>query len=87
MLGRGDCVDDDHLTSATRARECQDTGWLIGIVDTVVIGMSSVWRFGSEQASDLRDIGGAVAVSEEPVVSDAMLASGQNVDQEPADEL
>lgn len=46
-----------------------------------------VWRFGPEQLPDPRDIGGTIAVSEEAVVADAVLALWQNVDQEPADEL
>jgi hypothetical protein len=87
VLGWRDCVDDDQLSSATWTRQCEDTRWLIGIIDAVVIGVLPVWRFGSQQVSDLRDIGGTVAVSKEPVVTDAVLASGQNVDQEPADEL
>ncbi len=87
MLGWRDCVDDDQLSSATWTRQCEDTRWLIGIIDAVVIGVLPVWRFGSQQVSDLRDIGGTVAVSKELVVTDAVLASGQNVDQEPADEL
>ena len=60
---------------------------MIGIIDAVVIGVLPVWRFGSQQVSDLRDIGGLVTVSAEPIVTDAVLASGQDVDQEPADEL
>ena len=59
----------------------------IGIVDAVVIGVFPGWRFGPEQASDLRDIGDTFAVSKEPVVADAVLAFWQNMDQEPADEL
>jgi len=60
---------------------------LIGIIDAVVIGVLPVWRFGSQQVSDLRDIGGTVAIPIEAIMSDAVLASGQYVDQEPADEL
>ena len=60
---------------------------MIGIIDAAVIGVLPVWRFGSQQVSDLRDIGGLVTVSAEPIVTDAVLASGQDVDQEPADEL
>jgi hypothetical protein len=60
---------------------------LIGIIDAAVIDVLPVWRFGSQQVSDLRDIDGTVAVSEEAIVTDAVLASGQDVDQEPADEL
>jgi hypothetical protein len=60
---------------------------LIGIIDSVVIGVLPVWRFGSQQVSDLRDIGGTIAIPIEAIVTDAVLASGQDVDQEPADEL
>ena len=60
---------------------------MIGIIDAVVIGVWPVWRFGSQQVSDLRDIGGTVAVSEEAIVTDAVLAAGQDVDQEPAWEV
>ena len=60
---------------------------MIGIIDAVVIGVLPVWRFGSQQVSDLRDIGRAVAIPIEPIMSDAVLASGQHVDQEPANEL
>ncbi len=87
MLRRRDCVGDDQLASTTWARECQDTGWLIGIGDAVVIGVSPVWRLGPEQAPDPRDIGGTVAVSEEAVVTDAVLAFWEHMDQEPAYEL
>ena len=87
MLGWRDCVDDDQLSSATWTRQREDTRWLIGIIDAAVIDVLPVWRFGSQQVSDLRDIDGTVAVSEEAIVTDAVLASGQDVDQEPADEL
>ena len=87
VLGWRDCVDDDQLSSATWTRQCEDTRWLIGIIDAVVIGVLPVWRFGSQQVSDLRDIGRAVAIPIEPIMSDAVLASGQHVDQEPANEL
>jgi transposase len=40
-----------------------------------------------QQLPDLRDIGRAVAIPIEPIMSDAVLASGQHVDQEPANEL
>ena len=87
MLGGRDCVDDNQLTTATWARQCQDTGWLIGVVDTVVLGVLPVWRLDPEQVPDPGDIGGPVAVSKEAVVADAVLSFWQNVDQEPADEL
>jgi hypothetical protein len=75
-----DCVDDDQLSSATWEWQREDTRWLIGIIDAVVIGVLPVWRFGSQQVSDLRDIGGTVAVSEEAIVTDAVLAPGQDAD-------
>ena len=46
-----------------------------------------IWRFGPEQLPDPGDIGGAVAVSEDPIVANAVLTSGEHVDQEPADDL
>lgn len=87
MLRWCDCLDDDQLSAATWARQCQDTDRLVGIAVAVVIIASLVWCFGPEQLPDPGDIGHTVAVSEEPVVTDAVLALWQNVDQEPADEL
>ena len=87
MLCWCDCVDDDQLSSATWTRQCEDTRWLIGIIDAVVIGVLPVWRFGSQQVSDLRDIGGPVTVSVEPIVTDAVLTSWQDVDQETANKF
>jgi len=46
-----------------------------------------IWRFCPEQLPDPGDIGGTIAIAEKTVVADAVLASGQNVDQEPADKL
>ena len=87
MLCWRDCVDDDQLATATWARQREDAGRLIGIAEAVVIGVLLVWRLGPEQLPDPGDIGGTVAVSEEAVVADAVLALWQHVDQEPADEL
>jgi len=82
-----DCLDDDQLSTATWTRQCQDTGRLIGIAVAVVIIASLVWCFDPEKLPNPGDIGRTVAISEEPVVADAVLALWQNVDQEPADEL
>ena len=49
--------------------------------------MLLVRGFGPQQLLDLRDIGRAVAIPIEPIMSDAVLASGPHVDQEPANEL
>ena len=46
-----------------------------------------IGRFCPKQQPDPDDIGCSVAVSEKAIVADAVLASGQHVDQEPADEL
>ena len=62
-------------------------GWLIGVVDAVVLGVFPVWRLDPEQVPDPGDIGGPVAVSKEAVVADAVLTLGQDVDQEPSDEF
>lgn len=73
-------------STATWTRQAEDTGRLIGISGAVVIGAFPVWRFGPEQASDPRNIGGAVAITIESVVTDAALAPWQHMEQEPADE-
>lgn len=62
-------------------------GLVIGALGEVVSAMIDVWRFDPKQFPDHRDIGRAVAVSEEPVVANAMLAFWEHMDQEPADEL
>ena len=87
MLCRCDCVEDDQPSTATWTRQCKDTGRLIGIADAVVIGAIGVRFFSPEQASDPRDIGGTIAIAVETIVTDAVLASGEYMDQEPTDEL
>ena len=44
--------------------------------------MIVVWRFSPEQIPDQVDIGGAIAVSEEAVMADAVLAFWQHMDEE-----
>ena len=87
MLCWLDCVEDDQLPAATRAWQREGAWRLIGIVGVGVIDVLMIWRFGPKQQPDPGDIGCTVAVSEEAIVTDAVLASGQDVDQEPADEL
>lgn len=87
MLCWSDCFDDDQLAAATWARQGEGAGRLICIVGAGVVGVLRVWRFGPEQLPDPGDIAGTIAVSKEPVVADAVLALGQDMDQEPADEL
>ena len=50
-------------------------------------GLGLLWRRHREQLASACDVGGAVAVGEQPIVSDAMEALGQHVDQEATDEL
>ncbi len=84
MLGGRECVDDDQPSAAAWAGQREDAGWLIGIAFTCVF---SIWWLGPKQASYPGDIGGSVAISEEAVVADAVLAFWQDMDQEPSDEL
>ena len=87
MLGWCDCVDDYQLPATTWARQSKNTRRVICIVDGVAFIVLLVRDFGPKQLPDPRDIGRAVAIPIEPIMSDAVLASGQDVDQEPADEL
>ena len=87
MLGWCDCVDDYQLPATTWARQSKNTRRVICIVDGVAFIVLLVRGFGPQQLPDPRDIGRAVAIPIEPIMSDAVLASGQHVDQEPANEL
>lgn len=86
MLCWRDSLNDDQPPTATWTRQCQDTG-LVSFTEAVVTSVILVWHLDPEQVPDPGDIGGPVAVSEEAVVTDAVLALWQNVDEEPADEL
>ena len=87
MLGGCDCVDDYQLPATTWARQSKNTRRVICIVDGVAFIVLLVRGFGPQQLPDPRDIGRAVAIPIEPIMSDAVLASEQHVDQEPANEL
>lgn len=78
---------DDQPSAATRARQREDAGRRIVIVEAVAIGATLLWHLGPEQVPDPGDICRSVAVSEEAVMANAVLALGQNMDQDPADEL
>ncbi len=82
-----DCLDDDQLAAATRARKRENTGRAINIAGVVVIDVFLVWRPGSKQMPDPRDIDRTVSSPEEAVVADAVLTFWQNMDEKPADEL
>lgn len=87
MLCWCDCPGDDQLAATTWARHGEDAGRLIRIAAAVVIIAPVVWRFSPEQFPDPGDIGCTVAIPEEAIVTNAVLAPWQDVDQEPADEL
>ena len=53
----------------------------------ITIIMICIWRLGPEQLPDCGDIGCAVAIAEEPVMADAMLAFREHMDEEPTDKL
>ena len=78
-------LNDDHAATATRARCWQHTR-LIGLGGSVRLRLRHVRRHG-EQFAGPRNVGAAIAIGEQPVVTDAMQAVGQHVDQEPPDEL
>ena len=87
MLIWRNCIDDDQPSATTWTRKRENAGRLISIAEAVIIGVTLVSRRSPEQLPDPGDIVGTVAVSEETVVADAVLAFGEHVDQEPADEL
>jgi hypothetical protein len=59
---------------------------LIWFGGSVRLGPGHGGRHG-EQLAGARDVGGAVAVGEQPVVTDAMQALGQHMHEEAPDEL
>ena len=75
--------DNDHGTAAFRARLVRGLNIAFGAGCLIrrLIGLCI------QQAPDLRDPVATVAVSQKARVSDAMETGGQDVDQEPADEL
>ena len=86
MLGfttAGKGLDDDHAASAAGARTRQ-YGLLIRFIG---FGRLGLLRRHGEQLTGMREIYGSVATSEQSVVSNAVEALGQDVEQEAADEL
>ncbi len=55
--------------------------------DGITIIMICIWRLGLEQFPDRGNIGRTVAIAEEPVVADAVLAFWEHMDEEPTDKL
>ena len=80
-----EALDDDHAAAAARTRTRQYA---------LLIGRGRCGRlrlfcggWSSEQLARSRDVGGTVGFGKQPVVANAVKALGQDVDQEPADEL
>ena len=86
LLGR-EGVDNDQPPAAAWTGQCEGSGGLIGVAFVCVTSVLAAWRFGPEKIPDPGDISCAVAISEETVVADAVLAFGQDMDQEAADKL
>ncbi len=53
----------------------------------IAIIMICIWHLGPEQFPDRGDIGCTVAIAEEPVMADAVLAFREHMNEEPTDEL
>ncbi len=78
---------DDQPPAAAGAWQREDAGKCIGVTSRVIVRVTLIRCFGPEQFPDPGDIGGTVTIPKEAVVADAMLPLGQDMDQEPADEL
>src|SRR5882757_5452409 len=75
-------LDDDHAATAARAWERVHRR-LVG----VGIAGLALRRRDSEQLAGAGEVVGAPAIGEQAIVSDAMEAAGQHVDEKAADEL
>jgi hypothetical protein len=78
-------LDDDHAAAATRTRAGERLG-LVGLGAVGIPGLGLCRRH-VEQAARSGDVVGARTAGEQAVVTDAVEALRQDVDQESADEL
>ena len=80
-----ECLDDEHAAAAARAwsRKQRRLARVSGF--GVVRGCGGPWSI--QRRARLGEIVGATAVSQEPIVANAMKAFRQNVHQKAADEL
>ena len=78
-------LDDDHATAAARTRLRERFGF-VGL-GAAGIGGLGLCRRHVEQAARSGDVVGARAAGEQTVVTDAVEALRQDVDQESADKL
>ena len=88
VIGRGkwaiECFDDDHAATAAWARWRFVVGG--GRADVIAVGVRGSRRWHIESPSTEFELVGAMAVGEQAVVTDAMEAAPQNVDQEATDD-
>ena len=70
-----------------RARQGKRAGLVMVVGGGVSPVLLLIQGLGIQQFSDLGDIGGAAAISEEAIVPDAVLTLREHVDQEATDEL
>src|SRR6266566_704862 len=73
-------LDDDHAAAATWT--CR-----LVVIGSIGIGRLALRLWPSEQFADARDVVGAGGLRQQAVVTDAVEALGQDVDEESADEL
>ena len=88
MLGLHACCehfDDDHTSAATRAGQVEDPR-LVWVCILYIIGFVFRRHVNAQQRPRPCDVGGAIAVGEQPVVADAVEAFRQDVGEETADE-
>lgn len=76
---------DDQPPAAGWTGSCDGSGQVIVVAFAADV-FSARW-FGPEQVPDPCNIGSTVAISKKAVVADAVLAFGQDMDQESSDEL
>ncbi len=79
-------LDDDQASTAAGAWEGEEARPVGRIGAIGVIGVGRGCARGQQRA-ETGDVGGAAAIGEEPIVTDAVLALGQHVDEEAPDEL
>jgi len=89
VIGRGkwaiECFDDDHAATAAWARWRFVVGG--GRADVIAVGVRGSRRWHIESPSTEFELVGAMAVGEYAVVTDAMEAGWEDVEQEAAHEL
>ena len=78
-----EAFDDDHATAARGTWEAEDSRIVIFFCSLILL----VWRWGIEQGSKTAEIGGALAVGEQTVMSNPVEPVWKDVDQKASDEL